>query len=112
MAISPITIGTQLKTKTGNLYTITKRLQESIWLATSQSHKQPVIVKSVQHFRLKTERDVIRPFQDRCSHIRPLLDEVEDPPGPPALILKHLDDDLLHASNSKTLRMGSLCVGL
>jgi hypothetical protein len=32
--------------------------------------------------------------------MRPVLDEIAEPP---ALVLKHLDDDLLQASNAKTL---------
>lgn len=39
-------------------------------------------------------------FQSTSPYIRPLSDQIDDPPG---LILKYLEDDLLQASNSKTL---------
>lgn len=61
------------------------------------------MIKSVRHFRLQNERDVLKRFQSRAPSLRPLLDEMGDPPDPPALVLKHLDDDLLHASAAKKL---------
>ncbi|OJD12927.1 STE protein kinase [Emergomyces pasteurianus Ep9510] len=66
-------------------------------------NKETVVVKSVRHCRLQNERDVLLRFKCRTPYLRALLDEIEDPPGPPALILRHLDDDLLHASNRKRL---------
>ncbi|OGM48357.1 hypothetical protein ABOM_003420 [Aspergillus bombycis] len=101
MVVSAVTLGRQLTGKKG-LYTITKQLQESVWLAVTPN-KETVVVKSVQHFRLGNERDVLLRFQTRSPYLRTLLDEIEDPPGPPALILKYLDDDLWNASNCKTL---------
>lgn len=41
----------------------------------------------------------MRRFQDKTPFIRPLLDEIEEPATTPAIVLKHLDDDLLHAFN-------------
>lgn len=61
------------------------------------------MIKSVRHFRLENERDVLKRFQTRTSSLRPLIDEIEDPPDPPALVLKHLDDDLLNASATQRL---------
>jgi serine/threonine protein kinase len=63
----------------------------------------PVIVKSVRHFRLENERTVLKRFQDSTRYIRPLLDEIVDPPDPPAIVLRHLDDSLLNASASRKL---------
>ncbi|EEH33299.2 hypothetical protein PAAG_04349 [Paracoccidioides lutzii Pb01] len=83
-------------------YTIIKRLQESVWLATSQS-KQTVIVKSVCHFRLQNERDVLKSFQSRSPFVRPLIDEIADPSDPPAIVLKYAADHLLNASVSRKL---------
>ncbi|KAJ9298774.1 hypothetical protein DTO217A2_8361 [Paecilomyces variotii] len=80
-------------------YTIARQLQDTVWLATTQSN-EPVVVKSVYHFRLQNERDVLKRFQSRTPFIRPLLDEIADPP---AIVLKHLDDHLLNASISKRL---------
>jgi len=61
------------------------------------------VIKSVRHFRLQNERDILRRFQSRTSFLRPLIDEIYDPPDPPALVLKHLDDDLLNASAAQRL---------
>ena len=68
----------------------------------NQSEK-PVVIKSIRHFRLDNERDVLKRFQSRAPSLRPLIDEIEGPSGPPALVLKHLDDDLLHASATEKL---------
>lgn len=69
----------------------------------SNRSEQTVIIKSVRHFRLQNERDVLKRFQSRTSYLRPLIDEIEDPSDPPALVLKHLDDDLLNASAAQRL---------
>jgi len=61
------------------------------------------VVKSVRHFRLENERDVLKRFQSRTPSLRPLIDEIEDPSDPHALVLKHLDDDLLNASAAQRL---------
>ncbi|PLN81018.1 protein kinase-like protein [Aspergillus taichungensis] len=97
----PVALGVLLEGKTG-LYTITKQLQECVWLAIAQN-KETVVVKSTRHFCLQNEMDVLLRFQRRSPYFRTLLDEIEDPPGPPALILRHLEDNLLRASNSKRL---------
>lgn len=61
------------------------------------------MIKSVRHFRLQNERDVLKRFQSRTPFLRPLLDEIEDPSDPPALVLKHPDNDLFNASSVQTL---------
>jgi serine/threonine protein kinase len=65
--------------------------------------KDNVVIKSVHHFRLRNERDILLRLQSQTPLLRPLLDEIEDPPNPPALVLKYLEDDLLHASNTRRL---------
>lgn len=114
-------LGQLLKGK-ASIYTITKQLHESIWLATymeiyfyaleseanrqgNSSHqgKQTVVIKSVRHFRLDNERDVLKRFQSQTPSLRPLIDEIDDPPDPPALVLRHLGDDLLNASAAQRL---------
>ncbi|KAJ9232237.1 hypothetical protein DTO166G5_6390 [Paecilomyces variotii] len=92
-------LGQLLQGQTGR-YTIAKQLQDTVWLATRTQSNEPVVVKSVYHFRLQNERDVLKRFQSRTPFIRPLLDEIADPP---AIVLKHLDDHLLNASISKRL---------
>jgi serine/threonine protein kinase len=61
------------------------------------------VIKNVRHFRLENERDVLRRFQSQTSSLRPLIDEIEDPSDPLALVLRHLDDDLLNASSAQRL---------
>ncbi|EFQ98640.1 STE/STE20 protein kinase [Nannizzia gypsea CBS 118893] len=92
-------LGQSLKGTLG-AYTIAKQLSEFTWLGRNAGH--PVVIKSARHFRIANERDVLRRFQAR-THLRPLIDEIVDPAGPPAIVLKHLDDDLLNASNTKKL---------
>ena len=45
----------------------------------------------------------VRHFQSQISSLRPLIDEIQEPSDPPALVLKHLDDDLLNASAAQRL---------
>lgn len=66
-------------------------------------NKETVVVKSVDHFRLQNERDVLRRFQSKTNAIRSLLDEIEEPSMSPTIVLRHLDDDILHASDTKRL---------
>jgi serine/threonine protein kinase len=61
------------------------------------------MIKSVRHFRLENERVVLKRFQARSSSLRPLIDEIRDPPDPPALVLRYLDDDLMRASAPQRL---------
>lgn len=61
------------------------------------------MVKSVRHFRLQNEREVLLRFQNRTPFIRPLIDEIEASSISPAIILRYLDDDVLHASNTQRL---------
>ena len=61
-------------------------------------------MKSVEgHWRLHNERDILRRFQDRAPSPRPLLDEIQEPVEPPAIILKYLDDDVTRASRKQRL---------
>lgn len=65
--------------------------------------QQPVIVKSAPLTRLRNERDVLKLFQSQAPGLRCLIDEVEDPCDPPSMVLEHLDDSLLYASNARKL---------
>lgn len=62
-----------------------------------------VIVKSVNHFRLQNERDVLLRFQPRTQHIRSLLDEVDPGTASHALVMRWLDDDLLNVTRRRQL---------
>ncbi len=46
---------------------------------------------------------MLRRFCPLTPALRPLLDEIQDPPDPPAIVLKHYDSDLLAASNAQRL---------
>ena len=71
-------------------------------LARNQN-EQDVVIKSISDHRLQNERDTLLRFQSRTPFIRPLIDEIEDPPEVPAIVLKYLDSDLLAASDAKRL---------
>ncbi|KAF2871969.1 kinase-like domain-containing protein [Massariosphaeria phaeospora] len=94
-------IGQTLRGRAGS-YVLTKQLEDSVWIA-KDSQRENVIVKSVRHWRLQNERDVLRRFQHRTAYLRPLIDEIENPSDPPAIVLRWLDDDMLNASNAKRL---------
>ncbi|KAL4922392.1 kinase-like domain-containing protein [Aspergillus aurantiobrunneus] len=81
-------------------YCVTKQLQETVWPGLSQNQEK-VIVKSVRHWRIQNERDILLRYQDRIPSFRPLLDEIEDASVPPTIVLKHLDGDALDASNRR-----------
>jgi serine/threonine protein kinase len=61
------------------------------------------VAKSVRHFRLQNERDILLRFQNRTPCIRPLIEEIEDSTVPPTLILRYLDNDALRASIKQRL---------
>ncbi|WEW62007.1 hypothetical protein PRK78_007507 [Emydomyces testavorans] len=106
---SLFTIGQQLRGRAGH-YRITKQLSEFVYSALyrfidSNQNEQPVVIKSVAgHWRLQNERDILHRFQS-APHLRPLLDEIEDPREPPAIVLRHLDDDLTRATATKQQRL-------
>ncbi|OOF92082.1 hypothetical protein ASPCADRAFT_517986 [Aspergillus carbonarius ITEM 5010] len=92
----------RLAGKAGN-YRITRQVSEFVYFAADQ-HDNRVVVKSVEgHWRLHNERDILRRFQDRAPSPRPLLDEIQEPVEPPAIILKYLDDDVTRASRKQRL---------
>lgn len=73
-------------------------------MSNSNQQGSRVVVKSIQgHWRLQNERDILKRFQGRSPTLRPLLDEIEDPAEPPAIVLKYLDDDLTRASRKRRL---------
>jgi len=110
-----IKISQRLEGKVGS-YLVSTQVAKDIWTATwdqhhptstnlitdrqSNSQARKVIIKTASPKGwLENERDVLKHFHT-CPYIRQLLDETKTPPS---LILQHLDDNLLHASNVKTL---------
>ncbi|KAF1841374.1 kinase-like protein [Cucurbitaria berberidis CBS 394.84] len=90
-------IGQRLRGRLGT-YTILKSVHENVWTA-SGTDAGTVIIKTAPVKRLKNEREILDIFQG-CPHIRPLLDQTEEPS---ALVLKFLQDNLLKASNTRKL---------
>jgi hypothetical protein len=71
--------------------------------------KEIVIVKSVaDHPRVENERDVLKRFQRQTPHLRPLIDEILEPPTPTTIVLRHLEATLLDASIGKKLNRKEL----
>ncbi|KAB8257634.1 kinase-like domain-containing protein [Aspergillus pseudonomiae] len=116
---SSLQLGQALRGQHG-LYIISKQLQETGWLAKPEPHflrkkvgpelilskgrrEQSVIIKSINHFRLQNERDVLKRFQNRTPFLRPLIDEIVEPSDLPAIVLSHLDDHLLNVYASQRL---------
>jgi len=64
---------------------------------------QPVIVKSIDHFRPQNERDILKRFQFYTPFIRPLIDEIVELSNPPVIVLKYLDNYLLNTFVSRRL---------
>lgn len=62
-----------------------------------------MVIKSAQRFGIANERDVLRKFQSRTLHLRPLIDEIVETADQPAIVLTHLKSDLLAASNANRL---------
>ncbi|TAQ86787.1 hypothetical protein B7494_g4876 [Chlorociboria aeruginascens] len=89
-------IGQNLKGRFG-IYSLAEKLHKDIW--TAHTKNATVIVKTAPKLRLDNEHQVLQRFHER-PHIRQLIDVIEQPP---AIVLEHFDDNLLHASNSKKL---------
>ncbi|GAB1194503.1 hypothetical protein APSETT444_003749 [Aspergillus pseudonomiae] len=99
--------GHVLRGKLGK-YTIAKRVRDTVWLAKNQA-KETVIIKGVEnHPRVNNELDILKRFQAKTSCLRPVLDEIEDPPEPTIIVLKHFEDDLLQASKARPLNRKEL----
>jgi hypothetical protein len=57
------------------------------------------VIESVQDYpRVENERNVLKRFQHRTPYLRPLIDEIDEPPVPMTIALKYLQGDLLDAS--------------
>lgn len=48
-----------------------------------------MVIKSIRHARIENERHILKLFQN--DRLRRLIDEVEEPGDPPALVLKYYD---------------------
>lgn len=55
------------------------------------------------HWRLQNEADILKRYQDRTPHLRPFVDEIQEPAEPPSIVLKYLDKDLSKESNKQRL---------
>ncbi|GAM88138.1 hypothetical protein ANO11243_061690 [Dothideomycetidae sp. 11243] len=120
MARSLFSVGQSLRGRLGR-YVITEKIQDTVWFAEyviiprrpvsfaslimlrNQSSRTVVVKAVLRHPRVRNERDMLRLYQDRSPHIRPLVDEIQPPHDYPTIVLRHLDDHLLNASIKKTL---------
>jgi hypothetical protein len=67
------------------------------------------VIKAVSnHYRVQHERDLLRQFEGKVPHLRPIIDEIRDPAEPLAIALRQLDDDLYSASKQKMLNRKEL----
>jgi serine/threonine protein kinase len=67
------------------------------------------VIKSVlDHPRVENERNVLKRFQHCTLHLRPLIDEIDEPSFPMTFALRYLHGDLLDASVAKTLNRREL----
>ncbi|KAJ8128990.1 hypothetical protein O1611_g4640 [Lasiodiplodia mahajangana] len=104
---SLLALGQVLRGRVG-VYTLSKKIQDVVWLARNQLN-DPVIVKGVSgHPRVENERDVLKRFQPRSPYLRPLIDEIQDPAEPTTIVLKHLESDLLEATVQRPLNIGEI----
>jgi serine/threonine protein kinase len=60
------------------------------------------VIKAARDPRIQNERQALLKFQDRAP-LRRLVDTIEEPLDPPAIVLKYLDDDLLNVKVIKKL---------
>ena len=76
------------------------------WLTNYHSNgkRDNVIVKTApEAWQLQNESGVLKAYQDKTPHLRRLIDEVEGTEGPQALVLEHLDDDMLNFCTAEKL---------
>lgn len=70
----------------------------------SNLDKQKCIIKSIAgHWRLQNEAEILKRYQDKTPHLRPLIDEIQEPVEPSSVVLRYLDTDLLEESNRQRL---------
>jgi serine/threonine protein kinase len=118
MTAAILNVGQRLKGRL-SVYTITKQVYESVWLARSVTNHVPariqkltipqhsdagsqtVVIKSIRHARLENERHILKLFQN--DRLRRLIDEVEHPGDPPALVLKYYDCHVGEVTNKAEL---------
>ncbi|KAH6720370.1 putative serine/threonine protein kinase [Leptodontidium sp. MPI-SDFR-AT-0119] len=90
-------------------YVISKQVHDTVWFALNRSSQEQVVIKAVpNHYRVQHERDLLRQFEGKVPHLRPIIDEIRDPAEPLAIALRHLDDDLYNASKQKMLNRKEL----
>lgn len=101
--------GTLFNDTPGSFYPVPRRhlVNIGIFILTCFVYRnkidQTVVIKSARHFRIANEKDILRKFQPGTPYPRPLVDEILEPADPPAIVLRHLEDDLLDATNATKL---------
>lgn len=73
----------------------------------NEKKKENTVLESVNHPAILNgifnERDFLLRFQDRTPLLRSLIDEIQQQDPAPVIVLRYLDDDMLHASNAQRL---------
>ncbi|KAI1669890.1 Serine/threonine protein kinase [Pyrenophora tritici-repentis] len=100
-------IGQVLKGRASK-YTITKEIQDTVWFAKNHLEELVVIKSVLDHPRVENERNVLKRFQHRTPHLRPLIDEIDELSFPVTIALRYLQGDLFDASVAKTLNRREL----
>ncbi|TVY26044.1 hypothetical protein LHYA1_G005494 [Lachnellula hyalina] len=76
-------------------YLVSAQVAKNVWTATHKSSQAgKVVIKTAPAESFENERNILKHFQGR-PYIRQMLDETK---GPPAMVLKRLDINLLSAS--------------
>ena len=60
-------------------------------------------MKGTVDFRIHHKWDILWQWQSQTTTFRPLMDEIEVPANPPAVVLRRLDDDCLRAASVRKL---------
>ncbi|KAI1392959.1 kinase-like protein [Hypoxylon trugodes] len=85
-------------------YSLVKELYKSTDNGVVNCEEEKCILKSVpKHWRLQNESAILKQYQSKTTHLRPLLDEIQQPSEPSSIVLQYLDTDLLSASNKERL---------
>ena len=76
-------------------------------MTTRNEKQENTVLKSATHPAILNgifnERDFLLRFKDRTPLLRPLIDEIQQQDPAPGIVLRYLDDDMLHASNTQRL---------
>ncbi|KAF2678485.1 hypothetical protein K458DRAFT_446460 [Lentithecium fluviatile CBS 122367] len=88
--VTELAVGQVLRGRTGS-YQLSKLIYDGVWHATA------CVICGYN------ERDMLERFQHRTAYLQPLIDEIQDPADPPAIVPRWLDDDVAGALGKQAL---------